>query len=246
MGIERRINDRVDAVFSVSYDSFNHFYTDYTVNISKGGTFIITEQQFKIGDIIRIYLSFPKIVDPIPIDAEVVWTSEDSFDGVTQRGVGVQFIFNNDYHRKKFEKLIHFLLKNNFDENKEHNIFKVLFFHTNSYISETISSFFIKMNSFPEYKNNELIIRTVQKEENLIAMFLNEKFDLVILGGENREFNPFYYLSEFRKHDDLIPYIGLDINQNNNTISFDMVMKKPYVFSKIKSLIDTYAKMKKY
>ncbi len=245
MGIERRVEHRVDAVFSVSYDSFKHFYTDYTVNISKGGTFIITEQKFQIGEIIRIYLSFPKIVDPIPIDAEVVWTSEDSFDGVTERGVGVQFIFNNEYHKKKFEKLIQFLLKEN-KTDKEHKIFKTLFYHTNSYIAETISSFFVKMNTLEEYSGDELIIRTVQKTENLIAIFLVEKFDLVILGGESSEFNPYYYLLEFRKHDDLIPYIGLDLNQNNQSISFDMVLKKPYVFSKIKSLIDTYSKMKKY
>ncbi len=245
MGIERRVEHRVDAVFSVSYDSFKHFYTDYTVNISKGGTFIITEQKFQIGEIIRIYLSFPKIVDPIPIDAEVVWTSEDSFDGVTERGVGVQFIFNNEYHKKKFEKLIQFLLKEN-KTDKEHKIFKPLFYHTNSYIAETISSFFVKMNTLEEYSGDELIIRTVQKTENLIAIFLVEKFDLVILGGESSEFNPYYYLLEFRKHDDLIPYIGLDLNQNNQSISFDMVLKKPYVFSKIKSLIDTYSKMKKY
>ena len=49
-------------------------------------------------------LSFPKIIKAIPIDVEVVWTYEENFDDEVKKGIGVKFLFNDDYHKKKFNK----------------------------------------------------------------------------------------------------------------------------------------------
>ena len=83
--MEARRNQRFDAIFKVTYDSFSNFYKDYTINISKGGTFIITEQDFNIGDKIKINLSFPKLLETLPMEAEVMWTFEDTSDNFVKK-----------------------------------------------------------------------------------------------------------------------------------------------------------------
>lgn len=238
--MEARRNQRFDAIFKVTYDSFSNFYKDYTINISKGGTFIITEQDFNIGDKIKINLSFPKLLETLPMEAEVMWTFEDISDNFVKKGIGVKFIFKSDYHKRKFEKLIDFISRH-FKENTI-KVFKIFFYHPNQFIRNIFADILLQLNTEEKYKDMNLVIRYVTEEVKIIPTFLNEKFDLILLGS-NDDIDISYYLGEFKKHDDLIPYIGIDTDKSLFE-KFDFVLDKPYTLSKIKLLLDTFINVK--
>lgn len=238
--MNKRKFNRHNNVFKVTYDSFEDLYRDYTLNISRGGTFILTQQQFQIGDNFRIHISFPKLLKPIPIDVEVMWTFEENYQDNMVRGVGVRFLFKNEYHEKKFAKLMDFISRHH--QLTSTNAVRILFYHTNPFIRTSFDRAITELNKQEEFKDINLILRQIEREEDLILNFLQGDYHSVILGGTG--FDPEYYIQEFKKHDNLIPYIGLGIDQGLSQ-EFDLTLAKPFTTSKIKSLLDSILKLSK-
>jgi uncharacterized protein (TIGR02266 family) len=88
---EQRRHPRNELLLKVEYPDMEDFLHDYTENISKGGTFIYSEKEWKSGDRIRIALSFPGLLQVIELSAEVVWVRRD-----VNPGIGVKFLFEDD------------------------------------------------------------------------------------------------------------------------------------------------------
>lgn len=86
-GGDKRRHTRAGVTLIVEYDAADELVTDYTDNLSSGGTFVATSRELPIGSAVRLGLSFPGLVEPIAIDGVVRWTrsGEDA-------GVGIEFL----------------------------------------------------------------------------------------------------------------------------------------------------------
>jgi len=227
----RRTAKRYNAVFKVEYDSYKKFLIDYTENISEGGTFIITRESFKIGEKFKILISFPKIVKAIPIDVEVVWLYEENFDDEIKKGVGVKFLFNDEYHKKKFNKLIE-IISQKYEGEKDNKIIKTLFYNKNKFIKSSFIDIIKNINNLKKYKDINFIIRNTEIEEEIIPIFLEEDFSIVILDTKLKNIEEI--VKNLKLHKDRVIYIGLG-NESNNILDFHLT--KPFTISKIESLL---------
>lgn len=85
---ERRRALREPLTLKVAYQDATELVADYTENISAGGIFVLTERQLPNGAEVRLVLSFPGLIKPLPIRGTVRWTRSDPPE---ERGVGVEF-----------------------------------------------------------------------------------------------------------------------------------------------------------
>ena len=113
-GPENRTTTRVPIELRVEYKKMNTFFSDYTKNISKGGTFIKTEKPLKVGTEFLFKLSIPALADPIDIRGQVVWVNTETNQqraDVPDRGMGIKFIYEDPSARTRFESLVEKLMK---------------------------------------------------------------------------------------------------------------------------------------
>jgi uncharacterized protein (TIGR02266 family) len=87
---DKRRHDRKGIVLRVDYDGADDLLADYTDNLSAGGTFVVTSRELEIGTEIRLILSFPGLLQPIPVDGIVRWTRGQVGDD--EPGVGIEFV----------------------------------------------------------------------------------------------------------------------------------------------------------
>ncbi|MFH0903134.1 MAG: TIGR02266 family protein [Pseudomonadota bacterium] len=85
---DRRREARVPLTLRVEYNTANQFLTDYTENVSRGGTFVLTDRCLPVGTPLEASLSFPGLIKPFTLCGTVKWVRTGP-DG--ERGVGVQF-----------------------------------------------------------------------------------------------------------------------------------------------------------
>jgi len=84
---DKRSDVRTPVTLIVDYDGADDFLGDYTENLSRGGTFVLTSRQFEIGARTKLVLSFPGLLAPISVEGIVRWTRLGD-----QPGVGIEFI----------------------------------------------------------------------------------------------------------------------------------------------------------
>jgi two-component system chemotaxis response regulator CheY len=108
---DRRTSPRRDIILRVDYDDAAEFWSDYTENLSVGGTFILTNQQFERGDEVSFGISFPGLLEPIKLRGEVVWRRPPGrSDRDAPPGIGVRFLFRDDTERRVVEAAIQRIL----------------------------------------------------------------------------------------------------------------------------------------
>lgn len=85
--LRRQAREAITLV--VDYEGADDMVGDYTTNLSEGGTFIHTDRDMNAGDVVRLVLSFPGLLQPMTITGVVrhVRTDEDGM-----RGAGVEFV----------------------------------------------------------------------------------------------------------------------------------------------------------
>ena len=69
---ERRKAPRAPIALKIEYRKLNTFFADYTKNISKGGTFIKTEQPLPVGTRFVFTLWLPQREKPFELAGVVV------------------------------------------------------------------------------------------------------------------------------------------------------------------------------
>ncbi|HZH03114.1 MAG TPA: TIGR02266 family protein [Myxococcaceae bacterium] len=97
---------RTPIELKVEYKKMNSFFSDYTKNISKGGTFIKTKKPLPIGTQFLFKLSVPQRTSAFELLGEVVWSSAEG-DG---SGMGIRFIYDDDAQRSDFEGMVERLM----------------------------------------------------------------------------------------------------------------------------------------
>lgn len=124
-GPDGRNNSRVPIELRVEYKKMNTFFSDYTKNISKGGTFIKTEKPLKVGTEFLFKLSIPALAEAIEIRGQVVWVNTEANQqraDVPDRGMGIKFIYDDPDSRRKFEEMVEHLMKDSLGDLVFHNL----------------------------------------------------------------------------------------------------------------------------
>lgn len=104
LGAERRETERAAVELPIEYERLNALLSDYTHNISRGGTFIRTEEPLALGTVISFTIMAPQLGDPIILRGAVRWvvTAEDS-GAERPAGMGIAFVFDSPDHRAAVE-----------------------------------------------------------------------------------------------------------------------------------------------
>lgn len=104
LGAERRETERAAVELPIEYERLNALLSDYTHNISRGGTFIRTEEPLALGTVLSFTIMAPQLGDPIILRGAVRWvvTAEDS-GAERPAGMGIAFVFDSPDHRAAVE-----------------------------------------------------------------------------------------------------------------------------------------------
>jgi uncharacterized protein (TIGR02266 family) len=84
---------RAALALKVEYGDAADLYADFTENISKGGMFILTDRELEVGRQVRLVLSFPGLVKPLPLAGVVKWLKQEPPE---DRGAGIEFDASGD------------------------------------------------------------------------------------------------------------------------------------------------------
>ncbi len=102
-GVERRVDRRYPMVLQVRWPENPDQWPDCTENLSRGGLFVQTEMSAQVGQPVRLELSFPDLLAPLEISAQVTWVRRAS-PGVPA-GIGVRMAEGAPDARAYLERL---------------------------------------------------------------------------------------------------------------------------------------------
>lgn len=85
--LDKRNDVRTPVTLIVDYEGADDFLGDYTENLSRGGTFVLTSRQVEVDTTIKLGLSFPGLLAPISVEGVVRWTRAGE-----QPGLGIEFL----------------------------------------------------------------------------------------------------------------------------------------------------------
>jgi len=106
---DNRKHERIPIRLAVDYRRTNSFLADYTRNISRGGTFIVTNRPLAVGTLFRFTLSVPSPPTSFELVGEVVWARSDG----PEPGMGIRFVYDSDEERQRMEEAMERLLIEN-------------------------------------------------------------------------------------------------------------------------------------
>ncbi len=118
-GEERRKHIRAPIELKVEYKKLNTFFSDYTKNISKGGTFIKTDRPLPIGTEFLFRLFIPGRDEPFEIQGEVVWLNEEgniSRPDVKEMGMGIRYVYSQESEREEFHHAVGEMMRKSLGE----------------------------------------------------------------------------------------------------------------------------------
>ena len=111
MADERRVGRRAAIELAVEYKRVNTFFSDYTKNISRGGTFIRTEKPLAIGTEFVFALTVPLLADPLRLRGRVKWiVHAEAATEQSPPGMGIEFVYRDDADRSGTEQIVEDLM----------------------------------------------------------------------------------------------------------------------------------------
>lgn len=85
----------------VDYADSEELVSDYTENLSMGGTFVLTDRPFDDGARVQLLLSCPGLIEPIALTGVVRWARDGA-----ESGVGIAFEPYDEAIRERLENII--------------------------------------------------------------------------------------------------------------------------------------------
>lgn len=117
---DQRQEQRMPIELKVEYKRLNTFLSDYTKNISTGGTFIKTKTPLEVGTQFVFKLYVPSIEAPVEILGIVKWISDrDEGQGP---GMGIEFRFDSDAQREGLRLMVERLMTASLGERISKNL----------------------------------------------------------------------------------------------------------------------------
>jgi type IV pilus assembly protein PilZ len=117
VGDERRGGRRAAIELAVEYKRVNTFFSDYTRNISRGGTFIRTEKPLAIGTEFVFALTVPNLPEPMKLRGRVKWViPTESASESSPAGMGIEFLYRDAEERRGTESIVEQLMSRELGE----------------------------------------------------------------------------------------------------------------------------------
>ncbi len=122
---DRRRAARAPIELNVEYKRVNTFFSDYTRNISKGGTFIRTSRPLDVGTEFVFALRVPLLEEPLRLRGTVKWVvpPEDS-SPQKQAGMGIEFVYTGPEERRETEGVVERLMARELGESLSNRLLK--------------------------------------------------------------------------------------------------------------------------
>jgi type IV pilus assembly protein PilZ len=104
-----RCDDSLELV--VSYQRMNTFFADYVKNISRGETFVATDQPLAHGTQFSLVLGVPDLDTPLALRARVIGvTTPDQATGDAPAGMGIRLEFQDAHEQAHTDAVIERLM----------------------------------------------------------------------------------------------------------------------------------------
>lgn len=101
---ERRESIRAAVELPIDYTRLNELLSDYTHNISRGGTFIRTERPLPVGTVLSFTIRAPKLGEPLVLRGAVRWVVDpDQAAPDRPAGMGIAFAFDSPQQKAAVE-----------------------------------------------------------------------------------------------------------------------------------------------
>jgi uncharacterized protein (TIGR02266 family) len=104
-GVERRQHNRAPMMLKVATRDTPTMLHVFTENVSQGGVFIATTEEFSVGEEVDFEISFPGLLDPIPMKGLVKW-SRKALSLDEPAGIGIEFLPNHSPGANSFYRLV--------------------------------------------------------------------------------------------------------------------------------------------
>ena len=101
---------RTAIELKVEYKRLNAFFADYTTNISKGGTFIATDEPMDLGTEFTFNLAVPGVEEAISINGVVRWIIGKESTDERGPGMGIEFLYKDEKDRRRVETMVEKLM----------------------------------------------------------------------------------------------------------------------------------------
>ncbi len=122
LGKDRRTpRQRFEVVHPVTFSSEAQFVTEYCENLSRGGMYLTTQKDLKVGQTFQLDLSIPGGPEPLELEGRVAYrldSGEAEQMGRTQ-GVGLQFVDLSQDATARLNKYLRSLQIRHFREDRE-------------------------------------------------------------------------------------------------------------------------------
>ena len=104
-GRERRESGRAAVQLPIEYERLNALLSDYTHNISQGGTFIRTGRPLETGTVLTFTIAAPQLGEPLRLRGVVRWVVQPEDAGDERpAGMGIAFTFGSPEEKAAVEE----------------------------------------------------------------------------------------------------------------------------------------------
>jgi len=101
---ERRESGRAAIQLPIEYDRLNALLSDYTHNISRGGTFIRTQRPLAVGTVVHFTIRAPALGEPLLLRGVVRWVVDAQQAGKDRpAGMGIAFVYDSPADKEAIE-----------------------------------------------------------------------------------------------------------------------------------------------
>jgi uncharacterized protein (TIGR02266 family) len=239
---EKRRFHREDLLLKVQYPDLDDFLHDCTENISRGGTFIFSEKDWNVGDRIKIVLSFPGLLKPVELMAEVTWKRKD-----TVKGIGVKFLFEEYPEiKKKLDLMLQAL------EKKEPAVlarkYKILVAEDNPFIQKLLKEGIEGYSSKKFIDSVMFLFLQAKSGYEGLNILEEEKIDLIICDLYLPILDGFEMIRRVKTSYPHIPIIAVSAGDEESgrraiKLGADIFLYKPLVLTKLFSTICSLLKL---
>jgi uncharacterized protein (TIGR02266 family) len=167
---EKRKHHRTGVTLLVEYDAAEELLTDYTDNLSTGGTFVATSREMEVGAAVRLALSFPGLLEPVGIDGVVRWIR-----GGEEPGVGIEFLEGEG--RDKLAEVIERIRTR--DPKTVSRLVRVLVVEDNPHVASFLGDGLT--GSSRRSVDVSFVVRTAVNGREALDLLRSEAFDAVII-----------------------------------------------------------------
>lgn len=173
---DQRRASREPVTLVVEYEGADDLVSDYTENLSSGGTFVSTAHAFDVGTEVQLVLSFPGLLQPIRLTGVVRWARSGDSD---TRGVGLEFDELHGESKAKLENLVKLI--NDRDPDVVSRLCKVLVVEDNPHVAKLIRDGLRGSGRRAFGTDLAFNFRTASNGREALDMLHAESFDALII-----------------------------------------------------------------